>query len=600
MTAVPMNGTNGHDSADCDEAPDPPAGSTDPRLDDTVRLAPETAPRPRPSVLPPTVPSLPPIGSRDAAREAIRKSLSEMTRRRDAEAAARPARSDRPGEAWPRSTGRSSPTDSDDARRATTSSGSWRPGDSDAWRASESNDAAKSSGAGPRPSADRAAPPPETTGGAVGNLRDLCVGADALLPRIRDAAASGYLLFLGDGDADISQEMLYVRRGEVLACRSLLRAPIRGILIEAGVVDAEQSGEAERAARASGAAPEVELIRAGVVTREQILETVGAAVREAALGAMTQPFGMSVWKEAERIEPPKTLCRIPMEELILRYARRVPDPIELLARAAKEDRPLAYTRRFEEIRGRLRLLPNEWKFLFRVDGRRSTSEIRGAMNLSEEDFARVVLTTIVTGMVAPSEAREAPSAAVPPAVPPAAPSVFAAPVVAREAPPPTPAPPVAEASVGIPPASVPVAAPAPRTPEPPAPAVRESPPRPRILVVDDSPTVQKLVAIALKDAGCDLEFADDGMDALELAAAAPPDLIVMDVVMPRLDGYKTCACLKRMLGPRMPPVVMLTAKDGTFDRIRARLSGVSAFLGKPFAPGDLLALTRANLPTRPS
>ncbi len=117
--------------------------------------------------------------------------------------------------------------------------------------------------------------------------------------------------------------------------------------------------------------------------------------------------------------------------------------------------------------------------------------------------------------------------------------------------------------------------------------------RPKILVVDDSRTIRRTAEALLEQAGYQVVTARDGFEALALTADERPDLILVDVMMPRLDGYQTCALIKHNPHFRRIPVIMLTSKDGLFDRARGRLAGSDEYLTKPFAREELLeALAR--------
>jgi twitching motility two-component system response regulator PilG len=110
-----------------------------------------------------------------------------------------------------------------------------------------------------------------------------------------------------------------------------------------------------------------------------------------------------------------------------------------------------------------------------------------------------------------------------------------------------------------------------------------------ILVVDDSPTVRKLIAMTLEKRGYKVASAFDGVAAIKEIAGHNPALILMDVNMPRLDGYQLCKLVKKHNSTRHIPVIMLTGKDGMFDRLRGRLVGCSGYISKPFVPDELVA-----------
>ena len=110
----------------------------------------------------------------------------------------------------------------------------------------------------------------------------------------------------------------------------------------------------------------------------------------------------------------------------------------------------------------------------------------------------------------------------------------------------------------------------------------------KVMVIDDSNTIRRSAEIFLKQAGCDVILAEDGFDALSKIADFHPDLIFVDVMMPRLDGYQTCALIKKNPNFRTTPVVMLSSKDGLFDRARGRMVGSDEYLTKPFTKDSLL------------
>jgi len=109
-----------------------------------------------------------------------------------------------------------------------------------------------------------------------------------------------------------------------------------------------------------------------------------------------------------------------------------------------------------------------------------------------------------------------------------------------------------------------------------------------VMVVDDSPTVRKLVSLKLEKFGHSVISAVDGMDALAKMSEETPDLILLDITMPRLDGYQLCKLIKGNESTKHVPVVMLSGKDGFFDKIRGRMAGASTYLTKPFEPEVLL------------
>jgi twitching motility two-component system response regulator PilG len=110
----------------------------------------------------------------------------------------------------------------------------------------------------------------------------------------------------------------------------------------------------------------------------------------------------------------------------------------------------------------------------------------------------------------------------------------------------------------------------------------------KVLVVDDSNTIRRSAEIFLKQGGHEVLLADDGFDALAKINDYQPDLVFCDILMPRLDGYQTCAIIKRNARFSSIPVVMLSSKDGVFDKARGRMVGSQDYLTKPFTKDQLL------------
>jgi twitching motility two-component system response regulator PilG len=110
----------------------------------------------------------------------------------------------------------------------------------------------------------------------------------------------------------------------------------------------------------------------------------------------------------------------------------------------------------------------------------------------------------------------------------------------------------------------------------------------KVMVIDDSNTIRRSAEIFLLQAGCTVILAEDGFDALSKIADHQPSLIFVDIMMPRLDGYQTCALIKKNAKFNQTPVVMLSSKDGLFDRARGRMVGSDQYLTKPFTKESLL------------
>ena len=117
----------------------------------------------------------------------------------------------------------------------------------------------------------------------------------------------------------------------------------------------------------------------------------------------------------------------------------------------------------------------------------------------------------------------------------------------------------------------------------------------KVMVIDDSNTIRRSAEIFLKQSGCQVILAEDGFDALAKIADNDPDLIFCDILMPRLDGYQTCALIKKSARFGETPVVMLSSKDGLFDRARGRMVGCDQYLTKPFTKDSLLKAVGAHV-----
>jgi twitching motility two-component system response regulator PilG len=116
----------------------------------------------------------------------------------------------------------------------------------------------------------------------------------------------------------------------------------------------------------------------------------------------------------------------------------------------------------------------------------------------------------------------------------------------------------------------------------------------KVMVIDDSNTIRRSAEIFLAQAGCEVILAADGFEALAKIHDYRPDIVFCDILMPRLDGYQTCALIKRSARFAHTPVVMLSSKDGLFDRARGRMVGSSEYLTKPFTKDGLLAAVRQH------
>lgn len=117
----------------------------------------------------------------------------------------------------------------------------------------------------------------------------------------------------------------------------------------------------------------------------------------------------------------------------------------------------------------------------------------------------------------------------------------------------------------------------------------------KVMVIDDSNTIRRSAEIFLLQAGATVILAEDGFDALAKIADYLPEVVFVDIVMPRLDGYQTCALIKKNPKFAATPVVMLSSKDGLFDRARGRMVGSNEYLTKPFTKDSLLKTVDAHV-----
>jgi twitching motility two-component system response regulator PilG len=122
----------------------------------------------------------------------------------------------------------------------------------------------------------------------------------------------------------------------------------------------------------------------------------------------------------------------------------------------------------------------------------------------------------------------------------------------------------------------------------------------KILVIDDSNTIRRSAEMYLRQAGFDVILAEDGFDALAKISDHQPRVIFVDIMMPRLDGYQTCALIKQNPHLKATPVIMLSSKDGVFDRARGRLAGSDRYLTKPFTREALVDTVHEYVKAPPS
>jgi twitching motility two-component system response regulator PilG len=122
----------------------------------------------------------------------------------------------------------------------------------------------------------------------------------------------------------------------------------------------------------------------------------------------------------------------------------------------------------------------------------------------------------------------------------------------------------------------------------------------KVLVIDDSNTIRRSAEMFLRQAGFEVILAEDGFDALAKISDHQPKVIFVDIMMPRLDGYQTCALIKQNPKLKATPVIMLSSKDGVFDRARGRLAGSDRYLTKPFTKEALIDTVNDYLKPAPT
>jgi len=118
---------------------------------------------------------------------------------------------------------------------------------------------------------------------------------------------------------------------------------------------------------------------------------------------------------------------------------------------------------------------------------------------------------------------------------------------------------------------------------------------PVVLVVDDSPTVRKIVQLTLQREHIRVVTAGDGLSALAAVADEQPDLILLDIMLPRMDGYNICQVVRKNMAYKDMPIVMLSGKDGLFDKMRGKLAGSTEYMTKPFDSADLVQTVKRHL-----
>jgi len=114
----------------------------------------------------------------------------------------------------------------------------------------------------------------------------------------------------------------------------------------------------------------------------------------------------------------------------------------------------------------------------------------------------------------------------------------------------------------------------------------------KVMIIDDSNTIRKSAELFLKSSGCEVIMAEDGFDAMSRIVENQPNIIFIDIVMPRLDGYQTCMLIKKNPSYHSIPIIMLSSKDGLFDKARGKMAGSDDYLTKPFTAEGLLSIIR--------
>jgi twitching motility two-component system response regulator PilG len=120
----------------------------------------------------------------------------------------------------------------------------------------------------------------------------------------------------------------------------------------------------------------------------------------------------------------------------------------------------------------------------------------------------------------------------------------------------------------------------------------------KVMVIDDSKTIRRTAETLLNKVGCTVITATDGFDALAKIADTRPNIIFVDIMMPRLDGYQTCALIKNNNEFKSTPVIMLSSKDGLFDKAKGRIVGSDQYLTKPFSKNELLGAIENHVGTK--
>jgi twitching motility two-component system response regulator PilG len=427
-----------------------------------------------------------------------------------------------------------------------------------------------------------------------GNLGTIGQGTDNLMRSIhRDRLTGRLSIFYENEQRRNVQDVIFIDQGMIIGLKSLDKYGVKELLIYAGKLTREQAEEATQkaAASAEGKTAEQILLEEGVITRELVIHSIATLIRGCIQRILTKPYGLYIFHPSPELKGVKAMTRISALQMILDYARALKKPDIYASVLPNTEAVATLAVNVEDIRKRYHLTDEEWRILYLVNGERTLREIMQESGFEEERSHRVLYTLIMGDFLrvgSGTASVEMPSAGMlsgaMPAPPAPSPSGTGYGQVSSVR---IPAPPSGTGTSSV--SAESPSAPSVESPAapPPPPAIEKN--KGTILVVDDSKTIQKMVELALKDMPYKLVMADDGFMALELAPQVHPDLVILDVIMPKLDGYKTCGQLRRVLAPRKVPVIMLTARDGAFDKIKGRLAGASMYMAKPFESEDLQA-----------
>jgi twitching motility two-component system response regulator PilG len=424
-----------------------------------------------------------------------------------------------------------------------------------------------------------------------GNLGTIGQGPTNLLRGIyRDKMTGRLSIFYENEQKRNVQDVIFIDQGTIVGLKSLDKYGVKELMIYAGKLTKAQVAEAIQKSQESGGAktPEQIMMDEGTLSREQIIHAIATLVRGCIQRFLTKPYGLFIFHPSDQLKGVKAITRISSLQIILDYSRAVKKDDIYKSLVPDTNMVPRVTVNIEEIRKRYHLTETEWKVLFQVDGEKTIEEIVGEIGVEPAEGLKLFYTMLMscfieldqsTTTTAQMGAATDPSASV--SGPGSAPAGLGGGSASSQVAPPPP-----DTGRIQPPPSV-AAAQQNGGNEAEQPAEEKKPSEGTILVVDDSRTIQKMVEMALKELPYDLIMADDGFQGLELAQQHDPDLVILDVIMPKLDGYKTCAQMKKNFAPRKVPVIMLTARDGTFDKIKGRLAGASMYMAKPFEPPEL-------------